>query len=286
MRYTVSMNSYIFETEQLSRRLSDFYAAVGVAAVLYDVEGKEIVKSPMYAASCAALRECAAFRAACDRSDALHLDEVKRSGGTLRYLCHAGMCEVIKPISYEGVLIAFLQIGQFHLVGSEEEGEVRFLSAAKAMGIASKEPLAALRRVPSVTKERLASIEGMMDTVIRSLFADGLIRERRSMHSVRLHHYIEEHLTEPIRIPELAALHGLSRHALYRIFAEELGTTPSAYINARRLARAAAMLREGDASVSEVASAVGFEDYNYFIRLFRCKYGMTPLTYRRSGRPL
>ena len=284
MRYTDAMNSYIFEIEQLNRLLSDFYTAVGVAAVLYDAEGNEVVKSPMYAVSCAALRRCEGFRALCDRSDAMHLTEARAAGGTLRYTCHAGMCEVIKPIYYDEVLIAFLQIGQFRLAGSEKKGEHLFLSAAEAAGGASAEALSSFRAMPLIGQDRLAAIERMMDTVIRSLFADGLIRGRRSMHSVRLSRYIEEHLGEPIAIPALAAQHGLSRHALYRIFAEEFKMTPTAYINARRLGRAAVLLAEGDLPVSAVAAAVGFDDYNYFIRLFRRAYGATPLAYRRASR--
>ena len=278
------MNSYIFEKERLSRLLADFYTAVGVAAVLYDADGTEVVKTPMYADTCAALRGMPAFRAICDRSDATHLAKVRTSGVPHRYLCHAGMCEVIKPIDYEGVLIAFLQIGQFRLAGSESEGEACLVSAARACGYPAEEALASLRSMPVVSHERLAAIEGMMDVLIRSLWADELIRARRSMRSVRILREIEERLAEPLRIPELAAAHGLTRHAIYRLFSEELGTTPTAYIIARRLARAAAMLVAGDAPVSAVAAAVGFDDYNYFIRIFRREYGMTPLAYRRAQR--
>ena len=278
------MSSYIFEKEQLSRLLADFYTAVGVAAVLYDADGTEVVKTPMYAATCAALREMPAFRATCDRSDAVHLAGVRESGDSIRYLCHAGMCEVIKPVYYEGVPIAFLQIGQFRLAGCEEEGEACLTAAARACGYPAEVALTTLRRMPVVSHERLAAIEGMMDVIIRSLWADGLIKARRSMRSVRILREIEERLAEPIRIPELAAAHGLSRHALYRLFAEELGTTPTAYITARRLLRAAAMLTEGDAPIAAVAAAVGFDDYSYFIRLFRREYAMTPLAYRREHR--
>ena len=175
MRYTVIMNTYIFETEQLHRLLSDFYTAVGVAAVLYDAEGREVVKSPMYAASCAALRQCDAFRALCDRSDAFHLAKLRKEGGTICYTCHAGMCELIKPIYYEGILIAFLQIGQFRLAGEEGKDEALFLSAAQATGLSVDGPLAAFRGMAAVSRERLAAIERMMDTVIRSLFADGAL---------------------------------------------------------------------------------------------------------------
>ena len=278
------MNSYIFEKERLSRLLADFYTAVGVAAVLYDADGAEVVKTPMYAASCAALRELPAFRATCDRSDATHLAKVRASGDTLRYLCHAGMCEVIKPIYYEDVPIAFLQIGQFRLAGSEGEGEACLIAAARACGYPLDSALATWRRMPTVSHDRLAAIEGMMDVLISSLWADGLIRARRSMRSVRILREIEERLAEMIRIPDLAAAHGLSRHALYRLFSEELGTTPTAYITARRLARAAAMLTEGDDPIAAVAAAVGFDDYSYFIRVFRREYGMTPLAYRREQR--
>lgn len=74
----------------------------------------------------------------------------------------------------------------------------------------------------------------------------------------------------------LAAAAGLSYHQLYRNLRDVLDTTPSGYIRRVRAECAAALLREGAGSVSEIAYAVGFESLSYFRRAFKERYGCAP----------
>jgi AraC-like DNA-binding protein len=54
------------------------------------------------------------------------------------------------------------------------------------------------------------------------------------------------------------------------------------YINKVRLERAADMLVQNEYSISTIARGVGFEDTNYFIKLFKSTYGCTPGEYRKQ----
>ena len=56
----------------------------------------------------------------------------------------------------------------------------------------------------------------------------------------------------------------------------------TAYIREKRLARAARMLKETTATVTEVAAAVGMESRSYFSVSFKRKYGMSPAHYRKT----
>jgi AraC-like DNA-binding protein len=48
----------------------------------------------------------------------------------------------------------------------------------------------------------------------------------------------------------------------------------------RRIARAQTMLQNGNMSITEIASAVGFRDSTRFIKAFRKMVGVTPGRYR------
>ena len=52
------------------------------------------------------------------------------------------------------------------------------------------------------------------------------------------------------------------------------------YLNDYRLARAAEMLRATDLSLLEIAARSGFENFSYFNRMFKRKYGISPGKYR------
>jgi transcriptional regulator GlxA family with amidase domain len=91
------------------------------------------------------------------------------------------------------------------------------------------------------------------------------------------------HLKQPHTLSTLAALIELCPRQLERLFKEETGTSPLHYLHDLRLARACDLLVTGFKNVTEIAEAVGFEDVNYFIRVFKVAHGCTPLTFRRRS---
>jgi AraC-like DNA-binding protein len=88
--------------------------------------------------------------------------------------------------------------------------------------------------------------------------------------------YIQENYTEAISNKELAELIHLSEYRFCHMFKESMGQSPINYINEVRLKKAYHLLEQKEISVAEIASNVGFQDYNNFGRLFRKYYGFAP----------
>jgi len=88
--------------------------------------------------------------------------------------------------------------------------------------------------------------------------------------------YIQDNYTEAITIAELAQLIHLSEYRFCHLFKESIGKSPLSYINEVRLKNAHQLLELKEMTISEVAAAVGFQDYNNFGRLFRKFYGYPP----------
>ena len=68
-----------------------------------------------------------------------------------------------------------------------------------------------------------------------------------------------------------------------RFFKNAVGKTVTKYINEYRVEKSTALLTTTDASIAEIAAEVGFEDPNYFSRVFRSVMGMSPVEYRNSA---
>lgn len=97
---------------------------------------------------------------------------------------------------------------------------------------------------------------------------------------------VESDLTDPeLDVHRLARRMGVSARYVQMLFAE-MGTTPRAFIQNRRLELAARRLeREGsDVTVTDVAYDVGFNDLSSFCRAFRRRFEMSPRNYRAGGR--
>lgn len=72
---------------------------------------------------------------------------------------------------------------------------------------------------------------------------------------------------------------------LARLFKKELGVSLGQYIKDRRMEKACHALVETRMAVSRIAGMVGYDNYSYFIKLFREQFGMTPWnTARRTPR--
>ena len=97
--------------------------------------------------------------------------------------------------------------------------------------------------------------------------------------------FIDERICEPdLGAAAIARAMGVSPRYVQMLFAAA-GSTPSAYIQERRLRLAAEQLRRADGRcITEVAMAVGFNDLTHFGRAFRRRYGVAPRDYRQGSR--
>jgi AraC family L-rhamnose operon transcriptional activator RhaR/AraC family L-rhamnose operon regulatory protein RhaS len=86
------------------------------------------------------------------------------------------------------------------------------------------------------------------------------------------------HFKEKILIPQLARESGMSESSFTRHFKNATGETPVEYLLKLRLQDAADKICNGMA-VSEAAYSSGFSDSNYFSRIFKKKYGISPLKF-------
>jgi transcriptional regulator GlxA family with amidase domain len=89
------------------------------------------------------------------------------------------------------------------------------------------------------------------------------------------------HLAEPLTIDHLAARAHLSRRTFVRAFRAATGTTPAAWIRARRLDAARRLLETTDLSVDQVAADCGFGNAVTLRQNFAAAFATTPTEYRR-----
>jgi AraC-like DNA-binding protein len=92
--------------------------------------------------------------------------------------------------------------------------------------------------------------------------------------------YIQEHLSRPITLTDLADHLGMSTYHLSHLFSQASGFTLSAYLTRTRMQQAAALLADPKNRVQEVGGAVGFDDPNYFAKAFRKFYNLSPSAFR------
>ncbi|WP_430612830.1 helix-turn-helix domain-containing protein [Flavobacterium sp. JP2137] len=90
---------------------------------------------------------------------------------------------------------------------------------------------------------------------------------------------IVEQLDQPINFKALALRYGYSLRTLERSFQEELGLTPSSYLQMIRMIKAMELLTDGHHHIGEVAYSVGYQSVPTFSKTFKAMFGKSPKFY-------
>ncbi|MBQ8394346.1 MAG: AraC family transcriptional regulator [Clostridia bacterium] len=88
--------------------------------------------------------------------------------------------------------------------------------------------------------------------------------------------------TTDFNLSDIYALSNYSQTTLSREFKKHMGKTLIAYINDLKLNYACNQLKHTDLSILAISSSLGFDSLSHFSHLFKKKYGIPPLQYRKS----
>src|ERR1700710_293476 len=110
--------------------------------------------------------------------------------------------------------------------------------------------------------------------------------EESNRRMLRARDAMDRTYAEPLDVATLASIACVSEAHFIRTFKATFGETPHRYLQRRRVERAMFMLRETDASITEICLDVGFMSLGTFSRTFTAIVGETPTDYRRRGTPI
>lgn len=96
--------------------------------------------------------------------------------------------------------------------------------------------------------------------------------------------FIEENLSAPLRVEDLARAASLSISRFAHLFRHEIGSSPQRFVEMERIRRARHLLENTTRNVQEVADETGFENAFYFATRFKRFTGETPTAYRDRHR--
>jgi AraC family transcriptional regulator len=100
----------------------------------------------------------------------------------------------------------------------------------------------------------------------------------------RVRGFVAEHLSETIRVEQLAAAAHLSAFHFARMFKQSTGHTPHLYILLQRIGHARQLLAGTDTPLVDVATQVGFHTQGHFTGVFHRYTGLTPRAFRLHAR--
>lgn len=94
--------------------------------------------------------------------------------------------------------------------------------------------------------------------------------------------YIESHLEYKPTLARIATAGNVSRSECCRLFTTFGNTSPLAYVQVKRMDRAATLLMDSIESVADIANRLSYSSVSHFVQTFKAHHSITPLAYRKQ----
>ena len=277
------MINVVFNHEKLQPILADLYTLTGIRPSIHKISGEDIGIRNAQAEFCRLMNALPEGHERCVKCDAEAARKCRENRSIYEYRCHAGICETLVPIYDNGAIIAFLGFGQ-HLDESplkkQWEGTRSLLSWYPGGPDELRGAFWQLRKIPHEQSQALARILQSLGQQIRT---GGAVTSASPTDGQRLEQYLTENYAQKIPLAQICADLHIGTTRLCAIAKEISGGHTLTWMLARiRVAEAEKLLLSTNRPVSEIALLCGYEDYNYFTKVFRRHTGQTPLRYRRT----
>jgi transcriptional regulator GlxA family with amidase domain len=93
---------------------------------------------------------------------------------------------------------------------------------------------------------------------------------------------VEENITNPVSLSDLAYLSGRSLSTFKREFQTMYNTSPLQWIRNRRLDKAEELLTHSNLSVTDNSIKIGFENAAHFSKVFKGRFGLPPSAAKKA----
>ena len=129
--------------------------------------------------------------------------------------------------------------------------------------------------IPEKTKVN-AILHNIFNCIFIDLF-DSLKYSTKNTHVINTLKYINDNITEPLTLNSVCNEVHLSKEYTSKVFKREMGVTVTQYINQQKLEIAKNLLLSNEFDLQSIAEKVGYQNYNYFSRIFKKNFGITPI---------
>jgi AraC-like DNA-binding protein/ligand-binding sensor protein len=276
------MNSRVFQEYERA-----FTEATGLPVALRPVETWQLPhhgqrnEGPFCALISEKSRACASCLSVQERLSQLATHEAR----TLA--CPNGLSDTAVPVRLGDRLIGYLQTGQ---VFRKKPTESQFERAAKQVtgwGVsAGREKLRqayfASRVVPAKQHEAVVRLLTIFAQHLSMLSNQVVVQHENAEPPVitRAKEFIQEHLTENLRLAHVARASNTSTFYFCKMFKKITGINFTDYLSRVRIEKSKNLLLNPNLRVSEIAFEVGFQSLTHFNRVFKKILGQSPTEYR------
>ena len=264
-------------TAGLHKVMQDFHTLTKIRIVIFDAAFHELLAYPQDREDfCTLLRQTPEGEAGCFASDKRGCQTCAKRKELVVYRCHAGLTEVVVPITDENSVLAYVMFGQ--IIPKESSEETR-----KALKKRFPSFTQEIDRIPVKSQRELNAAATVLQAITAYVMTNRWVVPSKAEFIREVDRYIDEHLSDTITVADICCSFRMGRTRLYEISLDYLGCGLAEYIRKQRIAHAQRMLTQTNLPVTNIAFATGFSDYNHFSRVFKQVTGLSARQFRKDN---
>ena len=269
-----------YSVEKLKELLKDFYLITGMKICLFDLNFKEILTFPEEVCGfCSYIRKDKQINSLCENSDRMAFKKCAETKMPYLYNCHMGITEGTSPIIYNDILVGYMMFGQF-LPNEEDINSELVIKKLSERGLDAGLSKEKYFEIKKYDKDKIKAAAKILEACAGYVYLSQMVYLRKDSIIIMLENYIEKNIAKDIKIEDICRSLNITKTKLYEVSRAYYGKGLAKYIKEKRLLYACKMLKEGKKNIMQTAFKCGIADYNYFTKLFKKEYGITPKKYQ------
>ncbi len=267
---------------EILKLLKDFHNVSGLRVSIHSPDLKEKFAYPQSALPfCSLLQQNQKAKDRCVFGDFNALEKAKSSKKPYVYECHCGLWEAVVPIYHFDILAGYLMVGQ---VAQKKPNVYENIKKNCKLYFSDYDALQkAVENISVVEHEKCESFLSLMVVLAQYIAGESLILPEKNDLAIKTMAYISEHYSEDLSLVSLCEKMNCSKSTLMKAFRERYQKSVGDAIHEVRLQNAVKFLSSNDASIKSIAIACGFFDQNYFAKVFKAQFGVSPTQYRKDN---
>lgn len=271
------------DRNEIEKILSYFHLITGFRVAVMDLEYNEVAACPAELSEfCTELRKNPEADSICRACDKRAFEKAGREKGLHLYPCDFGLYEACVPLSDNGKTVGYMMVGQMLSSKSGSKELVKWKSSDYWTSLKDQDQL--LERMPVIDYKNIKASANLMSVCASYLTFSGQVMEGRPDREKEMLEYIKKNYNRDISDREISEKFNISRTSYYNAVKKAFGKTKTEYINNLRVENAKRLLASTHLTVRDISAEVGFNDQNYFSRVFRKFTGESPANYRIKKR--
>lgn len=222
------------------------------------------------------------IRPKCAATDKSAIEKMKKQDAGYYYYCHFGLVEMILKFSADAKSSFYILIGPFRDPKKYQENIKHIHEYCEMFKKDEKLILKKYKDIPRFTLDKYNAIVNMITIIANYAKTTKLISSKTNFLENELNPYIDEHISEKVKISDISKKFFISSKQLERIVKLHATTTPKKYILKYKINKAYDDIKYSNDSFSNIAEKYGFDDYNYFVRIFKKYKGIVPSRLRKD----